>query len=180
MERFPILAQQIIAFIPTLLVGVLIFVAFWFGTLIVRAAIHHIGKRSSLNEEVRDLAEDIARTTMIILGAITALGTIGVDVSALVAGLGLTGFALGFALQDIVANTLAGVLILTYRPFRRGNYIRVGGHEGTVVDIDLRYTTLRTEGQRVLIPNSTLFKEAITVAEPPSPPPAPRSLPGQP
>ena len=53
------------------------------------------------------------------LGVITALGTIGVDVTGLVAGFGLTGFAVGFAMKDALANLLAGVMILLYRPFRK-------------------------------------------------------------
>ncbi len=56
-----------------------------------------------------------------------------------------------------------------YRPFRRGNYIAVGGREGIVTDIDLRYTTLQTETHRSLIPNAHMFIKAITVLnQPPS------------
>jgi small-conductance mechanosensitive channel len=94
-------------------------------------------------------------------------------VSALVAGLGLTGFALGFALQDVISNVLAGIMILMNRPFRRGNYIKVGNHEGTVIDMDLRYTSLQKDNLKILIPNSTLFKEAITILMPTAPAPTP-------
>ena len=62
-----------------------------------------------------------------IIGAIRTPGTVGVDVSALVAGLGLAGFAIGFALRDAVSNTLAGVLVLMYQPFRVGDDIKTGG-----------------------------------------------------
>ena len=101
--------------------------------------------------------------TLIIFGFVTALGTLGINVSALVAGLGLTGFALGFALKDTISNLLSGVLILLYRPFEKGNRIKVAGYEGTVVSIDLRYTELDSEGNKVLIPNSKLFTDPITV-----------------
>ena len=86
-------------------------------------------------------------------------------ISALVAGLGLTGFALGFAFKDILGNVLAGMLILIYRPFSLKDYITVSGLEGTVVNIDLRYTTLHTEGKTILIPNSVLFIESIVILE---------------
>ena len=75
----------------------------------------------------------------------------GINVSALVAGLGLTGFALGFALKDTISNLLSGVLILLYRPFKIGNTIKVSGYEGDVVSIDLRYTELNSEGNKILI-----------------------------
>ena len=89
----------------------------------------------------------------------------GINVSALVAGLGLTGFAVGFALKDVLSNFLAGVLILLYRPFRLNHYIAVAGSEGIVTEIDLRYTTLQKERQKFLIPNSVLFTNSITLTE---------------
>jgi len=81
---------------------------------------------------------------LIIFGFITAPGTLGVNISALVAGLGLTGFALGFAFRDALPNVLAGIMILFYHPFRRGDRVVITGLEGQVTAIDLRYTTWRT------------------------------------
>jgi small-conductance mechanosensitive channel len=77
--------------------------------------------------------------------------------------LGLTGFALGFALKDSLANLLAGAMILFYRPFRRGAHITVSGLEGVVKDIDLRYTTLVMNERRILLPNSTLLTNPVIV-----------------
>jgi len=118
---------------------------------------------------VAKILKMFARTSsvsLVVLGLITALGTIGINVSALVAGLGLTGFALGFALKDTISNLLSGVLILLYRPFEMGNRIKILGYEGTVIAIDLRYTELDSEGNKVLIPNSKLFTDPITVIKP--------------
>jgi small conductance mechanosensitive channel len=114
----------------------------------------------------RNLILLLARTssiTLIIFGFITALGTLGINVSALVAGLGLTGFAVGFALKDTISNLISGVLILLYRPFETGNRIKILGYEGVVVSIDLRYTELEADGNKILIPNSKLFTDPITV-----------------
>jgi len=175
-ETIQLLIEQLVTFAPKLVLSILIFLGFWFAGLVARIVIRSIGKRSRINEEVLDLVRRLTRLGFLIFGAVTALGTLGIDVSALVAGLGLTGFALGFAFQDIIANLLSGVLILTYRPFRRGNMIIVGNYSGVVVDVDLRYTWLQSEGKKVLIPNSALFKEAITVmntpaaSQPPLPP----------
>ena len=109
------------------------------------------------------LAADTGYWTVLILGFISGFGTMGVNVAGLVAGVGLTGFALGFALRDAVSNLLAGVLILTFRPFRVGSDIKVGGFSGTVLAIDLRYTTLSGEGRYVLVPNKTMYTSPITV-----------------
>jgi small-conductance mechanosensitive channel len=90
----------------------------------------------------------------------------GVNVSALVASLGLTGFALGFAFKDAVSNLLAGALILFYRPFCRGSRVAVTGIEGVVTAIDLRYTTLEDGNKKFLIPNANLLSNAITLHPP--------------
>ena len=95
--------------------------------------------------------------------SLTALGTVGINVSALVAGLGLTGFAVGFAFKDTLSNILSGVLILLYRPFIIGDKIKIADFEGEVISIDLRYTTLNAETGRVLIPNSKCFTDPVTV-----------------
>lgn len=170
-------AEEVIIFIPRIVVALLIFLIFWFINRIIRRVINRYGERVRMTEEVRTLLRRVISWVVMIIGLITALGTLGVDVTALVAGLGLTGFALGFALQDIISNFLAGVLLLIHRPFRRGNYIKVGDKEGVVVDMDLRYTMLQTDKVRILIPNATLFKDSITIMmQPPqvsAPPPVP-------
>ncbi|MGQ0645907.1 MAG: mechanosensitive ion channel family protein [Elusimicrobiota bacterium] len=124
--------------------------------------------------EVGLLAARSAGIGIKILGVVSGLGTAGVNVSALVAGLGLTGFALGFALKDAISNLLAGCMILVYRPFRRGDRIAVTGLEGRVSNVDLRYTSLDAEGKRFLIPNALLLNNAITVSRPAKEDPPPR------
>jgi small conductance mechanosensitive channel len=161
-------------FIPSLLLAIVIFLVYWVASIIFKSAVKRYGNRTRLNEEVRDLLARAIRVIILVMGLVTALGTVGIDVTAMVAGLGLTGFALGFALQDIISNLLAGVLLLMHRPFRRGNYIKIGDKEGIVIDMDLRYTTLQKDNLKILIPNSALFKEAITIiTQPPPLPPVP-------
>jgi small conductance mechanosensitive channel len=156
--------RQVIAFLPNLIMGAVIFAVFLAAAWVLRRVVASLASRTELGK--RDVVLLLAQSVqigLIVFGAITALGTIGIDISALVAGLGLTGFALGFALRDALSNILAGVLIILYRPFQRGDRIVVTGLDGTVTDIDLRYTTLLTEDRRILIPNSTLFTNAISV-----------------
>ena len=76
------------------------------------------------------------------------------------AGLGLTGFALGFAFRDVLSNLLAGFLILLYRPFRRSDLIDVTGLEEAVAQIDLRHTILDASDNKILIPNRNPIKIA--------------------
>ncbi|NOZ68318.1 MAG: mechanosensitive ion channel [Deferribacteres bacterium] len=144
-------------------ISVVVLLIFWILANVTKRAIIKISARLGLDAALALLLARTAKITLIIFGIITALGTLGVNVSALVAGLGLSGFALGFALKDTISNLLAGVLILLYRPFGTGNRIKISGYEGTVVSIDLRYTELEGDGSRILIPNSKLFTNPIVV-----------------
>ncbi|MBI3852304.1 MAG: mechanosensitive ion channel [Verrucomicrobia bacterium] len=147
-------------------VSLLIFFGFYLGSLVAMRIIGQVGGTSDQGRrDILNLIGQIAKISLLVFGAVTALGTLGVNVSALVAGLGLTGFALGFAFRDALSNLLAGILILFYRPFRRGDFIAVAGFEGTVVCIDLRYTTLEGQGKIFLIPNSTLFTNCIALTK---------------
>jgi small-conductance mechanosensitive channel len=171
--QIEIVVQQTIGFMPRLIAAIIIFMIFWIIGAIFRRVVNRYGKRTKLDPEIRDLLARVVRLTILIVGVITALGTVGIDVTALVAGLGLTGFALGFALQDIISNLLSGILLTMQRPFRRGNYIRVGDKEGYVVDMDLRYTWLRQDTTTILIPNSVMFKESIVILATNAPQPMP-------
>jgi small-conductance mechanosensitive channel len=78
--------------------------------------------------------------------------------------LGISGVAFGFAFRDILQNFLAGILILLAEPFRIGDQIVVNNFEGSVEDIQTRATTIKTyDGRRIVIPNSELFTQSVTV-----------------
>ena len=86
----------------------------------------------------------------------------GVDITAILTGLGILGFTLGFALQDVSKNFIAGLLILLQQPFELGDTIQVSGFTGTILDINLRDTELRTvDGLRVRIPNGEIFTQPV-------------------
>jgi len=160
------LLNQLMAWLPKLLGAILIAAFFLVLAKVMRKVIIGGAGRLELDGNLTTLLARIGYMALVIFGLVTALGTLGINVSALVAGLGLTGFALGFALKDTISNLLSGILILLYRPFEIGNRIRLSGYEGIVVSIDLRYTELNSAGQKVLIPNSKLFVDPITVFGP--------------
>jgi small-conductance mechanosensitive channel len=151
---------------PDMLIGLAIFAAFWIAARITAGIIDRAAART--DESKRDVILLLGRTaqaTIVIVGAIMALSNMGVNVNALVAGLGLSGFALGFALRDALSNVLAGVLIIMYRPFKRGDTINVTAIEGRVTSIDLRYTTIEADNKIYLVPNTTIFNNTITVIQ---------------
>lgn len=162
-EALKRLIERIVFFIPRALLSLVVFLLFWLASALAAKIISRICQESNFRKDILILAQRTAKAALLGFGAVTALGTAGIDVSAIVAGLGLTGFALGFAFRDILSNLLAGVLIIVFAPFHQHDHILVAGFEGTVVEIDLRYTTLQTENRKILVPNSTLFTNAIIV-----------------
>jgi small-conductance mechanosensitive channel len=158
----------IIGFVPRVLTALAVFAAFWVAGVLLRGLIVRAGKTRKFDRYLAKLFGKTVWLTSLVVGAITALGTVGVDVTALVAGLGVTGFALGFAMKDIVSNALSGILIILYKPFRHGDRIKVSSFSGVVSNIDLRYTTLDSDGTKIVVPNSLLFTNAIAVDQPPA------------
>ena len=130
---------------------------------LLKRFIRKIGSKFELDEHIINL---LCRTTMglfIVLGVISSLTVIGINVSAIIAGLGLSGFAIGYALKDSISNLLSGILILLYKPFEVNNNIVIGDHKGKIKHIDLRYTTLINDRDEILIPNSKMFTDPITI-----------------
>jgi len=154
------------AILPSLISGLLIFIVFWLLAILLRALIRRVALgRDAARQNVLRLLQQLVYVGLLLIGVVTALGTMGVNVAALVTSLGLAGFALGFALKDALSNLISGVLLLLYRPFTIGDEIIVSGFEGKVIAIDLRYTTLQLEQRIVFIPNSKLFTESVVFKE---------------
>jgi small conductance mechanosensitive channel len=145
------------------LVAALLFLVF--TVLVARAVRRGVGKavrRTSTEPHVELLVAKLAYFAVAIVGVVIALSLGGVNLGVLVGSLGLATVALGFALQDVVSNLAAGVVLLLEHPFTRGDYIAVNGTEGTVEDIRVRATQLRSpDGQRVLVPNKVLFTNVV-------------------
>jgi small-conductance mechanosensitive channel len=160
-------SARALIYLPRLGAAVVLLLVFWLIGSTVQRVIRRLGERRKVQSDAINVLARTCALSLQAIGLITALGTLGVDVTALVAGLGLTGFALGFALKDIISNLLAGMLILAQKPFQRDDRISVQGFtpplEGVVSHIDLRYTTLELPDRKILIPNSNLFTNPIVV-----------------
>lgn len=147
--------------------GLVAFIVLW----ILGAALSRFIRRNIvLHHHHAGIVEGLARTIKnicIFLGIVIFLKEIGIDIREVVAGLGLTGFALGFALKDTISNIVAGGFILMYRPFHIGDYILINADkvlaEGHVESIDFRYTILKSEKGTMLVPNSVLYTNPLTI-----------------
>lgn len=144
--------------------GLIIFIIFWIAAIITHRLINSLATRFvSEKKVVIELLAMLGKKGVLTVGLLTALGSMGVDVSALVASLGLTGFALSFAMKDSLSNMVSGLMILFYQPFKMGDIIEVDGKSGQVKGINLRVTSLMSEGNTILIPNTIVFAKTVTI-----------------
>ena len=115
---------------PDFILSIGIFLLFWIAGKIFKTMLRKVLDERSSHANISRVLAGIVKNIMVIIGFITALGTMGINISAIVAGLGLTGFAFGFAFKDMLSNFISGVLIFIYEPFKLGDTIEVEGKKG--------------------------------------------------
>ena len=111
---------------------------------------------------LQDLFVSMAGKAVFLIGLLIALAQVGVQIGPVLAGLGIVGFIIGFALQETLSNFASGVMILIYRPFDVGDAIEAGGVSGKVKQMSLVSTTITTfDNQRVIVPNKKIWGDVI-------------------
>ena len=156
--------KQLIELLPSLVIAIIVAVVFVFIARFARSLLSKVLGRVSSNKAVNNLLVTIAYVAVLAIGILIALRVVKLDgvVTSLLAGVGIVGLALGFAFQDIAANFISGVLIAVGQPFKVGDIIKSGDNFGTVTNINLRTTTIKTfQAIDVLIPNKNLFQEVV-------------------
>ena len=148
---------------PNIISSIVILVIFLILGRAFKGVIEKIFDNKNSNNAISKVLSNIVKNLIVIVGIITALGTLGVNVSAIVAGLGLTGFAFGFAFKDMLSNLISGVIIFIYEPFKLGDSVEIEKKIGKVIDINLRYVTLETDIENVLVPNSLCVSKTVVV-----------------
>jgi small conductance mechanosensitive channel len=146
-----------------LIVGLIVFGIGYLITRLVQHAVVRAVRRTPGGVAVEHALSRVIAIVGITLSLLTALSTMGVDINALIAALGLTSLAIGLALKDTVENAITGVLLLIQRPFKVGDVIQVASVTGTVVDVAIRTTKIKSvDGLHVLIPNRHVYDAVIT------------------
>ena len=146
-----------------LLIFVILFI-FRILARLVRKGISRALDASSLNVStlLRRMILTSAANAVLILGLLIALSQLGITLGPLLAGLGVAGFIVGFALQDTLANFAAGMMILIYRPYDVGDMVEAGGVFGKVDKMSLVSTTILTiDNQTIVVPNSKIWGDVI-------------------
>lgn len=160
------LLQQMISRIPYLIVASLVFVIFWVLSIFFKKAVTRILGSRKHHQNLVTVFRRVGSALILFLGFMVAMiiAVPSFTPGKLIGALGIGSVAIGFAFKDIFQNLLSGILLLLSEPFRIGDQIISGNFEGTVEDIQIRATTIRTyDGRKVVIPNSQLYTSPMTV-----------------
>ncbi|MEH3148660.1 MAG: mechanosensitive ion channel family protein [Methylobacterium frigidaeris] len=166
LDRLEQLGRASAALLPGLAIALVLFGLGLLVARLVRSGVRRAAAMRSASSGSAAVLGRIAGGVTVLVSFLVAASVAFPSVSAadLFNLLGIGGVAIGFAFRDVLQNLLAGILILLTRPFVIGDQIRAGSYEGTVEDVWVRATVLRTyDNQRVLIPNAILFVDKITV-----------------
>jgi small conductance mechanosensitive channel len=161
-KAFTDLWNKIINVGPRWLVAIAVLILAWLAAKIVRILVQKAVGRTSTQGHVDLLIARGAALLVFLAGVVVALSEIGMSFSAALAALGLASVGIGFALQGVLSNLFAGVILLVQHPFTIGDQIRVLDQEGVVENIRVRDTQILSyDGKRVFIPNKTVFDSPI-------------------
>lgn len=149
------LAPRILFAALTLVIGL------WVVKLVSRG-LSNLMVKGKLDESLVRFLSSLVRMALMALVVIVALGNLGVQTASFVAILGAAGLAVGLALQGSLANFAAGVLILIFRPFKVGDYVEAAGQAGTVEEVQVFMTQLRTpDNKTIIVPNGSITSGSI-------------------
>ena len=144
-------AVNIVAAIAIIIVGMIV-------ARIVSNGVNKVLRARGIDATVADFLSALVRYGVIAFTLIAALGRVGVQTASVIAVLGAAGLAVGLALQGSLSNLAAGVLLVTFRPFRTGEFVDLGGVMGTVLNVQIFSTTLRSaDGKMVVVPNGKII-----------------------
>ncbi len=146
----------------TLTAAIGLILAGWFVNKFSNRVIDSYVKRRGGDRHAAVSAKKVTGYLIYPTAFLLVLGVFGLPVQSLGTALGLIGLGVSFALKDMIANFISGILILIGQPFKVGDQIEVAGEEGTVKDIKIRATDVKTyDGRKVIVPNSRLYNGTV-------------------
>ncbi|RWR01690.1 mechanosensitive ion channel protein MscS [[Pantoea] beijingensis] len=148
----------LLSYVVNIVAAIVIIVIGFIVARVVSNGINKLLVARKLDATVADFLSALVRYGIIAFTLIAALGRVGVQTASVIAALAAAGFAVALALQGSMSNLAAGVLLVTFRPFRTGEYVDLGGVSGTVINVQIFSTTLRSaDGCIVVVPNGKII-----------------------
>ena len=153
---------RIDAYLPKLAGALFLLLAFWIILIASRKLLSAALRQSRVPESTRNLLVRFVRYAIVTIAGLTVASQLGINITSLVAGLGIAGLAISFAAQDTIANLISGITLAIDRPFKVGDWILIGDIHASVAEIRLRTTVLTTfDNESIVMPNKTLAQERI-------------------
>jgi small conductance mechanosensitive channel len=141
----------------------IIIIGKWLAGLVAKF-LESILLRAKINQTLASFAKNIAYYGLLIFVGLAALNKLGVETTSFIAIIGAAGLAVGLALQGTLANFAAGVMIIIFEPFQVGDVVEAGGAAGTVEEIQIFSTIMKTtDNKKVIVPNSKITGDKITI-----------------
>jgi len=159
---FYVFLERIISYVPKVATTVIVVVVGYILIKLVTKAIEKFFNKIDFERGVETFIENGVKVILWLILIIVLLSNLGVNVSALVAGLGIMGFVVGFALKDTLGNLASGVFILFYKPFKVGDWVKLGDTSGEIVKVGIAACELKAANQtKVTIPNNKIWGDVI-------------------
>ncbi len=139
---------------------------FFIGGLVSKGIIkiiRNLLNKSKFDTILIDFIVSISSAMLLLVVVIASLNQLGVDTTSLIALIGAAGLAIGLSLQNSLQNFASGIMLITFRPFKVGDYVEAGGTAGSIEKINIFSTTMRTpDNKEVIVPNGQIYNDIIT------------------
>ncbi len=147
---------------PNIIGAVAIMIIGWWLSAVISKGIRKALGKSKVEKGVVSFIYSVIKTFLLLIVVVSAIAQLGINITSVIAALGAAGITAGLALKDTLSNFASGIFILFNKPFVTGDFIEVEGSTGTVVSIELMFTTLKTvDNKHVVFPNSKLTENKL-------------------
>jgi small conductance mechanosensitive channel len=156
-------SSTFVALGKNIIVAILIYYIGRFIIRLVVGGLHKVMQRQNVDKTLETFVCNLVRMALMVVVIIAAIGALGIQTTSFIAIFGAAGLAVGLALQGSLSNFAAGVLIVLFRPYRVGDFIEAAGISGTVEQVQILTTILKTpDNKQIIVPNSQIMDSIIT------------------
>lgn len=153
----------LIGFVPTLLKAALLLIICLIASKLLLALSGKLMNKSKLDKSLHAIIRSTVKALLIFLTIMIVAPSLGIDTASLLAVLSIAGVAVSLSIQGILGNFFSGVTLMMSKPFKVGDFVTIGGQNGTIVETGITHTKLHTpDNQVILVPNSTVTSNIIT------------------
>ncbi len=155
--------MQILGFDDVQLLGVVLaLLSTYVAARIVPRILAKIFEKTPFPEKIERAIVRVSKYVICVIGLLIVISILGVDLTPIIIGLGASGIAISFAMRDIIQNFVSGIIVQGDKHFRKGDRIKIRGHEGRTLKIGIRTTIIEADnGDTIFIPNSLFMSQPM-------------------